>query len=71
MHEVWRKVIEAATCPKCGSRNGMLGTSYAYFVCRECGREEYWAENKNRDWKAAVLASPYGCLGSGKELFKR
>ena len=27
--------IGRPTCPVCGSENGTLGTSYAYFICHE------------------------------------
>lgn len=59
------------TCPKCGSENGILGTSYAYFVCVDCaldfGRGEwYWTPDNNHPhatehtWQEACDMSPWG-----------
>lgn len=59
-------------CPKCGSTNGVLGTSYAYFVCGDCkddnGRslERYWTDDylpvphDQGGWPEAIRRSPFG-----------
>ena len=53
-------------CPACGSEDGTLGTSYAYFICDRCGREVYWtADHKHpgpgaANWERAIDASPWG-----------
>lgn len=48
-------------CPACGSSDGSLGTSYAYFICRECHAERYWTPDHQHpgDWRTAIAASPW------------
>jgi hypothetical protein len=52
-------------CPRCGSYDGVLGTSYAYFICRTCAGEDdccvYWTPDYSHpiDWAAAIAASPW------------
>lgn len=50
------------TCPKCGGTNGGLGTSAAYFICHDCGGEQYWTKDHQHpnDWDVAMKASPWG-----------
>jgi tRNA(Ile2) C34 agmatinyltransferase TiaS len=55
-------------CPVCGSTDGYLGTSYAYFVCNQCKRERYWTvghehpSDSGLAWGDAVKASPWSHL---------
>ena len=78
------------TCPHCGTEDGTLGTSNAYFICRnpECYPERrkewprgwtlevYWLgdgrhpNEQGKEWRDAVLASPFGREGSGKHFFE-
>ena len=55
-------LLAVPTCPKCGSKNGSLGTSNAYFVCRDCKQERYWTDDYEhpKDWPTAVALSPFG-----------
>jgi len=51
-------------CPKCGSSNGSLGTSNAYFVCGDCVTGEatynyFCGEHPGSEWDKAIVASPY------------
>lgn len=51
-------------CPRCGSTDGALGTSYAYFMCRACapaGGCVYWTPNHEHpgDWQVAIAESPW------------
>lgn len=54
-------LFPAATCPKCGSADGSLGTSYAYFICHVCQGEKYWTPDHQHpgDWAVAIAASPW------------
>ena len=62
-------------CPRCGSENGALGTSNAYWVCAGKCREEtghseqYWADSG--DWIDKVMASPWGRPAHLAEEIKR
>lgn len=51
------------TCPCCGSTNGSLGTSYAYFMCGDCngGQPVYWTADHQHpgNWEQAIAASPW------------
>ena len=49
------------SCPACGSELGILGTSYAYFVCGDCKTERYWTPSHapTTSWKEAVELSPW------------
>jgi len=53
-------------CPKCSSKNGSLGTSGSYFICRDCNTEQYWTKDNKHpcdiglDWTDGIGLSPYG-----------
>lgn len=49
-------------CPVCNSTDGTLGTSEAYFICRECHVERYWTKDYKHPghWPTAIAASPFG-----------
>jgi hypothetical protein len=52
------------TCPRCGSTDGALGTSYAYFMCRRCSSDGgcvYWTADHLHPqvWQKAIDASPW------------
>jgi tRNA(Ile2) C34 agmatinyltransferase TiaS len=51
-------------CPKCGSEDGSLGTSFAYFICHQCKREQYWTLDHEHpgDWNTAIEASPWAVV---------
>ena len=69
------------TCPVCGSEHGVLGTSYAYFICHnpECPMkpfvEVYWLGDhrhpafQGKEWEDAVRASPFAEFGTGASYF--
>ncbi len=74
------------SCPNCGSTDGVLGTSNAYFICQnpKClperrgdrpSLEVYFLGDgqhpfdQGKDWRDAVLASPWGREGSGAHYF--
>lgn len=52
------------TCPACGSANGFLGTSHAYFTCTDCKKIQYWTTDHAHpnDWLIAVALSPWAYL---------
>jgi hypothetical protein len=62
------------TCPRCGSEDGTLGTSYAYFMCRSCnhGQPVYWTKDHQHpgEWDKAIAASPWACVRRALELIK-
>lgn len=60
-------------CPSCGSKNGELGTSFAYFICYDCKREQYWTpDNKHPDdWAEAIGTSPFGRASELLDMFRR
>ena len=47
-------------CPRCGSTNGMLGTSNAYFICHN---PECWPEH---DWDRSRPSHEVYFLGDGR-----
>lgn len=63
-------------CPACGDTRGVLGTSNAYWICRnpDCpsaNREVYWINpipepgkhpvyDSGYTWEEAIKASPFG-----------